>query len=174
MVGAPVDFENGAAYVYTRDATGVWSEEAKLLPADNRSNAFGVSVAVSGHTAVIGANRDDAKGNDSGAAYVYVRSASGVWAEQAKLVASDGVAGDLFGGAVAVSDDVVVIGATDNDDNGDQTGSAYVYTRDADGRWAEQAKLLASDGAANDHFGGAVAVSGDWTGTHRRSQRQRL
>ena len=82
------------------------------------------------------------------------------WTEQAKLTASDGASGDYFGHAVAVDGDTALIGARADDDNGEGSGSAYVFTRNAGG-WTEQAKVTASDGAANDRFGWSVAVDGD-------------
>ena len=57
--------------------------------------------------------------------------------------------------------DTIVMGAYQDDDNGiTNSGSAYVYTRSGS-TWTEQAKLTASDGAANDQFGDSVAISGD-------------
>ncbi len=86
-----------------------------------------------------------------------------VWAltpvEVAKLIASDGAAGDDFGKSVAVDGDTVLIGAP-YDDNGLQSGSAYIFTRRG-GVWTERAKLTASDATANDFFGYAVALDGD-------------
>ncbi|MBK8430869.1 MAG: FG-GAP repeat protein [Chloroflexi bacterium] len=118
-----------------------------------------VAVAVSGDTAVIGAWRDDDGGDNSGSAYVFTRM-GGVWSQQAKLTASDASAGDYFGYAVAVSGDTAVIGAYFDDDGGTNSGSAYLFTRTG-GVWSQQAKLTASDPAANDFFGIAVAISGD-------------
>jgi phosphohistidine swiveling domain-containing protein len=87
-----------------------------------------------------------------------------VWAltpvEVAKLIASDGAAGDDFGKSVAVDGDTVLIGAPYDDDNGLQSGSAYIFTRRG-GVWTERAKLTASDATANDFFGYAVALDGD-------------
>ena len=75
-------------------------------------------------------------------------------------MASDGAADDQFGGTVAVAGDRAVVGARFHDDNGDSSGSAYVFRYDGTG-WVEEAKLTASDGAADDEFGGSVAVAGD-------------
>ena len=68
--------------------------------------------------------------------------------EQAKLTASDGAAVDWFGISVAIAGDTIVVGAYGDDtDNGTNSGSAYVFTRTGT-TWTEQAKLTASDGAA--------------------------
>ena len=169
LVGAHQDDHNGtdagAAYLFTRPYTG-WAdshETTKLIPADGAAgDEFGISVAVDGDTAVIGANKDDDNGVDSGSAYVFTK-VSGVWSQHAKLTASDGAANDEFGISVAVDGDTAVIGANKDDDNGNASGSAYVFTRPAND-WAdgtETAKLTASDGAASDEFGISVAVDDD-------------
>jgi len=166
VIGASYDDDNGvesgSAYVFTRDGAGVWTEVAKLLPADGAGlDWFGRSVAVSGDTAVIGALGDDDNGVISGSAYVFTRDGAGVWTEQAKLLAADGAEGDDFGVSVAVSGDTAVIGARRDDALGSNSGSAYVFTRDGAGVWTEQAKLLAADGADGNFFGWSVALSGD-------------
>ena len=81
--------------------------------------------------------------------------------EEAKLLASDGATGDYFGWSVALSGDYALVGAYKDDDNGSSSGSAYVFVRSGSS-WSQQAKLLASDGAADDRFGYSVALSGDY------------
>ena len=125
------------------------NEIAKLL--DNNgtaSDVFGNSVAVDGDTAVIGAPQADGNVGGTGAAFVFLRSA-GVWTEQAKLTASDADALDDFGRSVSVSGDTAVVGAVGDDDNGNLSGSAYVFVRTGS-TWTEQAKPTASDGAVSD------------------------
>jgi len=85
----------------------------------------------------------------------------GAFSAEQKITASDGAAGDYFGSSVAVSGDTALVGAYYDDDNGDRSGSAYLYQRQADGCWIETAKLTASDGAQGDWFGYSVAISGD-------------
>jgi len=163
VIGVSGDDDNGgnsgSAYVFTRDA-GVWTEQQKLVAGDGAAgDMFGVSVAVDGDTAVIGAFFDDDNGIKSGSAYVFTRSGT-AWTQQAKLIASDGAAHDVFGESVAVDGDTAVIGARLDDDNGVASGSAYVYIRSGT-TWAQQAKLAAVDAAALDRFGFSVAVDGD-------------
>lgn len=163
VIGAVSDqhagYYSGAAYVFVRnDAT--WSQQAKLIASDGDDNDnFGNSVAIRGDTAVIGANRDEPKGIDSGSVYVFVRSGS-TWTEQAKLTAVDGAMSDQFGVSVALSGDTIVIGANGDDYNTGPSGSAYVFLRNA-GIWIQQAKLKASDGAPNDYFGSSVSIDGE-------------
>ena len=81
--------------------------------------------------------------------------------EEAKLLASDGAAGDQFGRRVAVDDDTAVVGA-DMDDNakGTNAGAAYVFVRSGT-TWSQQAKLVAGDGVGGDQFGYDVSISAD-------------
>ncbi len=114
-------------------------------------------------TLVIGAdNHKIGAHTDQGSAYVFTRGGTG-WTQRQKLIADDGAPFDRFGSSVALSGGIVVVGAYHDDIavNVDQ-GSAYVFTR-ANGGWMQQQKLTADDGAANDLFGWAVALSGDTT-----------
>ena len=122
VIGA---WRSDSAYVYVR-SNGVWTEQQKLTTSDP-VEYFGESVSISGDAAVIGASGDDVNGSDSGSAYVYVRS-NGVWTEQQKLTAGDGAANDLFGESVSISGNIAVIGAYQDDDNGSNSGSAYVLS----------------------------------------------
>ena len=148
----------GAAYIFTRSGT-IWSQQAELTASDGKSDTvFGESVALSGDTALIGAPC----GWAPGAAYIFTRSGTS-WSQQAELTASDGAGVDDFGGAVALSGDgsEALVGASCRA-AGAQTyvGAAYVFTDPGTG-WAQQAELTASDGAAQDFFGESVALSGD-------------
>ena len=127
-------------------------QQAELTASDGvPRNDFGASVAMSGNTAVIGAPW---KRGFAGAAYVFT-SFGGVWTQQAKLVASDGAFYDSFGTSVAIlGTTIVVVGpATTRDRRG-------VCLHPLGGNWSQQAELTLPDGASNDEFGGAVAVSG--------------
>jgi len=163
VVGAAADDDNGlnsgSAYVFTRSGT-TWAQQAKLTASDGAAgDQFGRSVSVSGETAVIGAYLDDDNGSNSGSAYVFTRSGT-TWTHQVKLIASDGAADDQFGRSVSVSGETAVVAAYLDDDNGSNSGSAYVFIRSGT-TWTQQAKLTASDGAAGDQFGRSVSVSGE-------------
>lgn len=163
IVGAPSDnsagADAGAAYVFVR-SSGAWTEEARLTASDIAPyDEFGSAVDIDGDTAVFGVSGRDDGGNESGAAYIFVRTGE-TWAQQAKLTASDAGAGDEFGISVAISGDTVVVGAHADDDGAANSGSAYVFTRSGDA-WTQQAKLTASEAHASDYFGGGVAVEGD-------------
>jgi len=167
LIGAYGDGENetsaGSAYVFAYDSvSGRWHEEAKLVASDGADHAhLGCSSALYGIRALIGAEGDNDNGYFSGSAYVFAYdSVSGTWLEESKLVPSDGAAGDYFGNSVALHGTRALIGARSDDDSGDLAGSAYVFVYDSvSGTWQEDAKLLASDGAAYNEFGRSVALS---------------
>jgi hypothetical protein len=164
VIGATGDdngSQSGSAYVYEQQADGTWQQIAKLTADDGASNdSFGRSVATSGGVAVIGARYDADNGHNSGSAYVYEQQADGTWQQTAKLTADDGDSYDNFGTSVALDAGVAVIGAYLDEDNGDWSGSAYVYEQQADGTWQQIAKLTADDGDSYDNFGISVATSG--------------
>jgi hypothetical protein len=157
--------DQGTAYVFARNQGGVvadnWGQVKKLTAADGAAyGSFGISVAVSGDTVVVGAYGDD---SSKGATYVFARNQGGAvpdnWGQVKKLTAADGAAYDWFGVSVAISGDTVVVGAYGDDSK----GAAYVFARNRDGadQWGQVKKLTASDGAAGDWFGASVVLSGD-------------
>ena len=150
---------SGSTYVFTR-SNGVWSQQAKLTATDSAaSDYFGRSVSLSDNSLAIGAYGDDDNGSASGSAYLFIRS-NGVWSQQGKVTAADGAEGDQFGYSVSLSGDSLGVGAYGDDDNGESSGSAYLFTRN-NGVWSQQAKLTADDGAAIDQFGISISLSGD-------------
>lgn len=172
----------GAAYVFNRSA-GTWSQQAYLKASNSgEGDFFGLAVAVSGDTVVVGSPYEDSNAtgvNGSqadnstqarGAAYVFIR-AGGAWSQQAYLKASHAEPdppfvpySDEFGFSVGVSGDTIIVGAPSEDSiaigvNGDETddsanesGAAYVFTRNG-AVWTQQAYLKASNTRAN---GGAA------------------
>jgi FG-GAP repeat/Thrombospondin type 3 repeat/Bacterial TSP3 repeat len=149
----------GAAYVYIRDAQDNWSQEAKLLASDGDANDnLGISVSLSGTTALVGADDDEGVGNAAGSAYIFSRI-NGTWEEQAKFQASDNEAYDHFGVSVSLDGDVAAVGAWADDDNGSDSGSVYIFEKEPGGSWAEKAKLKPTDGAWSDNFGLELSLS---------------
>lgn len=126
-------------------------------------------MSVSGNRAVMGVHEDDDNGFSSGSAYVFERQANGTWVQVQKLIAGDGAPSDYFGTSVAVSDDRALIGASEDDVNWMDSGSAYMFERQANGTWLQVQKLIASDGGPSDYFGISVAVSDNRAliGTHK-------
>ena len=170
LVGAPYDADNdhntGAAYLYRNldTATGTVTEKAKLLASDGATyDDFGRFVSLSGSMGLVSALADY-NGDHSGSVYLFrnLDTATGTVTENAKLIASDGGAVDHFSSSVSLSGTVGLVGAIFDDDNGDHSGSAYLYRNldTASGTVTEDIKLLASDGAASDVFGYSVSLSG--------------
>jgi VCBS repeat-containing protein len=163
------NYDQGAGFIFYRHQGGpdMWGQVAKLTAADGGAgDYFGMSVSVSGDTAVVAAGRADVGGNESqGAAYVFYRNQGGpdAWGQVAKLTAADGAAYDHFD-CVSVSSDTAVVGAmwADVGDNIDQ-GAAYVFYRNQGGldAWGQVAKLTADGATGELRFGASVAVNGD-------------
>jgi FG-GAP repeat len=153
-VGAYRDVESGTASgsAYLFDAvTG--AQIAKLLPDDGaEQDFFGRSIAISNGIVAVGAPNDDDTGSNSGSVYLF-NTATGI--QTFKLIASDGEAGNSFGFSVAISNDVVAIGANFDNDSGFTSGSVYLFSATTGGQIH---KLLASDGDAGDEFGFCVAI----------------
>ncbi len=141
----------GSAYVFTRSGT-TWSEQQKLVSPVNDDYFFGTAVAAAGDTALITA---PSFSPSPGYVYAYTRTGT-TWSLQQTLAASDGAAGDNFGISTAVSGDIAVIGAWEDDS---RTGSAYVFSKNG-ATWSEKDKLVASDAAIGNALGFEVAYSG--------------
>ncbi|EDY84460.1 Carbohydrate binding domain protein [Verrucomicrobiia bacterium DG1235] len=147
------DVQSGAAYLFDA-STG--TQTAKLTAEDGmRNDSFGVSVAVSGNTVIVGSHLDDDNRSNSGSAYLFDASTG---AQIAKLTPDDGALGDHFGHSVAISGNTAIVGSFRDDDNGFNSGSAYLFDTSTG---AQIAKLIPDDGAAEDWFGFSVAISGN-------------
>jgi hypothetical protein len=156
------DNYTGSAYIFEL-SNGTWTEKQKLLASDGESSDhFGHSVAISGNYAIVGAYSDDNYYSNSGSAYIFELS-NGTWSQQQKLLASNGFgrSNDQFGWSVAISGNYAIVGAQGDDDNGETSGSAFIFEL-SNGTWTEKQKLLASDGATYDSFGRSVAISGNY------------
>lgn len=151
--------EAGAAYVFFRSGA-TWIQQAYLKAANAVANdQFGYAVAIHNDTAVIGAVLQGDGAPLSGAAYVFRRTGS-TWSQQAQLKSPNPVTSDYFGGAVAVYDDRLVIGALGEDTGGADSGAAYVFKRTGTA-WSQEAWLKASDTDPDDNFGYAVTIQGE-------------
>ncbi len=162
VVGA---FGEQAAYVFRYDPEEkLWIEVSKLVAFDAaEGEKFGFSVAIDENLIVVGATDDNDAGEDSGSAYIF-RSLgpTGPWVHEQKLVASDVAELSRFGYSVAISSDLVLVGAIEHDDKEIDAGAAYVFRyRPRIGEWEEEQRLTASDSAAFDNFGFAVSIRAD-------------
>jgi hypothetical protein len=179
----------GAVYIFRR--TGVtWTQEAYLkAPNADEYDNFGVSVAVSGDTVVVGAYLEnsnqttitngatasaDNSASNAGAVYIFRRTGVN-WAQEAYLKAPNAEAYDYFGYSVAVSGDTVAVGAyyeasnqttitngatASTDNSTPGAGAVYIFRRTGV-NWAQEAYLKAPNADEYDNFGNSVAVSGD-------------
>jgi hypothetical protein len=172
---------------------GEWVQEAYIKApntsqsAESEGDAFGSVLALSGDTLAVGAPREDSNAttitnnvtasfdqssSNSGAVYVYTRSGIS-WVQQAYIKAANAMSEDLFGTAVALSGDVLAVGAPQEDSdattitNGTGTsgtplvtdsGAVYIYRRTS-GSWSQEAYLKAANAGAGDLFGSSLALS---------------
>ncbi|HUF09018.1 MAG TPA: T9SS type A sorting domain-containing protein [Rhodothermales bacterium] len=139
-----------------------FGEEQKLNANDAVAGiGFGDAVALDGERAVVGATANGVANLSAGAVYVLEWNASAsMWEHRQKLEADDGELDDRFGWSVDLDGDALIVGAPDDADNGNRSGSAYVFRREGD-TWVQEQKLLPDDGDANDRFGRSVAISDD-------------
>ncbi|MTI31360.1 T9SS type A sorting domain-containing protein [Cytophagales bacterium RKSG123] len=143
-----------------------WVKQARLTASDgDPGDHFGYSVSISGDQVVVGAYGDADNGSNTGSAYVFKKPVDG-WVdmtETAKLTVSNGAQDDHFGCSVSISGDQVVVGADGDAENGENSGSAYVFEKPETGweNMTETAKLLAENGAADDRLGVSVDISSD-------------
>jgi hypothetical protein len=175
--------DSGAAYVFVRNGTS-WTQEAYLKASNTEEDdEFGLAVTLSGDTVVVGARGEDSSAtgvngnqlssgaNGSGAAYAFVRT-GGVWSQQAYLKASNSGMNDLFGDALSLSGDTLLVGAQGEFSNatginGNQAnnsaqsaGAGYLFVREGS-TWSQQAYLKGSNTEWQDAFGSGVSISGD-------------
>lgn len=165
----------GAAYIFKRNGSGTWEQTQKLVNGDRQnSDFFGYSVAISGHLSIVGAPNEDhdkmggAIAGNAGSVYIFERDEmTNQWSQIEKIVASDRDNEDMFGKVVAISGDLVVVGAHQEDhdllgaNQFTNSGAAYIFQPDAMGNWQQLQKIVSSDRATGDQFGFDVAVSAD-------------
>lgn len=145
-------FLSGSAYLFD---TNTAAQLHKLLASDGGFNDFfGSAIAIQDGTVAVGAWADSVVFDHSGSAYLF-DATTGI--QQHKLVPADAWDRDHFAISLDLDGGVVALGADGDDDQGFSSGSAYLY----DAQTGEQIhKLLASDGAALDDFGSAIAIAG--------------
>jgi hypothetical protein len=175
VFGGNMKLQSGAAYIYERDAGGIWNEVQKIVAPDRNTNDFfATSVSISGNYLIAGApseSEDAAGGNTimgAGSVYMFERDAGGNWNFVQKNVASDRAFNDWFGYTVSLDGTYAVVGALWEDDDvtgGNamtDAGSAYVFERDAGGNWNQVQKIVASDRADYDNFACSVSIKSDY------------
>eukprot|EP00045_Choanoeca_perplexa_P016445 m.223079 g.223079 ORF g.223079 m.223079 type:complete len:310 (+) comp17263_c2_seq4:3041-3970(+) len=169
VVGAHADDSPGtnvgSAYVFEKNDAGAYMQATKLVASDGASHdLFGFALAATESMVVVGALHDNDQNDNGvinkGSVYIFEKNNSGTFVQVDKLIANDGKAHDNFGSAVAATDNMLVIGARHDNDNGHNGGSAYVFEKNNAGAFVQVSKLVASDGVGHDVFGHAVAMVG--------------
>ncbi len=172
--GADSMWDAGSAYVFERDGSGIWNQVQKIVASDRGPRDKFGTVSISGDYAIVGAASDDenATGGDSitnaGSAYLFERDSSGNWMEVQKVVASDRGFDNIFGSAVSISGNNAIVGSREDDEDaaGGNTlniaGAAYMFERDGSGNWMQVQKIVASDRAMGDQFGGSVSINDNY------------
>ncbi|MHC4657691.1 MAG: FG-GAP repeat protein [Planctomycetota bacterium] len=157
VIGAHGADTGGVAYVFTRSGS-TWTEQQKLTASDAASgDNFGHTVAIDGNTIVIGAYTDDYDSNtDAGSAYVFDYNGL-TWSQQQKLTPSDAAVGDEFATSVEIDGNSIIVGSPRDDDDGSNSGSAYVFTYNGS-TWTQEDKLTASDASMYHYFGEFVDI----------------
>lgn len=177
---------SGAVYVFHRDGSGMWSQQAYLKASNAEAgDQFGESVSVSGDLIAVGASLESSNATDvdgdetnnlsqySGAVYVFHRDGQGEWTQEAYLKASNTGAGDFFGYTLSLSDDTLAVGAlgedsaatvidgNEADNSASRAGAVYVFERSSAGVWTQEAYIKASNAGMDDEFSRSVSIDGD-------------
>jgi hypothetical protein len=151
----------GGAYVFKRTGTNSWDGGTTLMASDKAFGDYlGSGVAISGDGVYIIAGAPNSGG--VGAAYIFKRT-NDTWSQMAKLVAPDGVSEDFFGQTVEISHDgmYAVVGAYNNDDLGNNTGSVYIFKRTGS-TWDTGTIVLPRPPiTSGQQFGTSISMSGD-------------
>jgi len=136
---------------------------SKITASDaGAGDEFGYAVAISGEYVIVGAYHENETADNAGAAYIFKRTEAGQFEQVNKLLASDGGDTALFGSSVSISGDYAIVGAWGENNNGTNTGAAYIFKKNSTGQFEEVNKIIASDPTSGDVFGCAVSISGDY------------
>jgi len=156
----------GAAYLFQINGDDSVTELSRLTASDTQlSDYFGHSVSISDDYIMVGANGEDSGGSNAGAVYVFKKDINGTVSEISKITASDALPEDMFGSAVSISGDNMIIGAhgKDGENEGQSNlGAAYIFKRYSDSNVSQVLKLTSTDAQTNDMFGSSVTIYGNY------------
>ena len=159
--------DQGAAYVFYRDQGGTdnWGQVRKIMAGDRSDDdGFGFSVSIDGGTIIVGSDGADGAGTNRGGAYLFVKDLGGAgnWGQAAKVVASDPENEARFGYAVAISGDLAIAGAPQENGAGTDRGAAYVFSRDLGGAnaWGLLKRIVPGSPTDSSWFGDSVDIDG--------------
>ena len=157
-INADVDYLNqGLVDIFSLHSDGIWSYDQTILSlSPNNYDYFGISIDVYKNIIAVGAYFDDQINNNSGAVYLYEKISNN-WIPIDNITSIDAYANDNFGLSLSVYDDWLVVGSID-DDNGINSGSAYIYHKEND-EYIEKIKILPSDGSEYDEFSSSIYLN---------------
>jgi hypothetical protein len=148
---------SGKAHIFVKDGN-TWVRVSKLLPTSGTSgDGFGASVSMSDSFAVVGSRFDDVDFIDTGSAHIFKKQGN-AWYWQTKIYADDRHENQRFG-YVSMSSELILVGATHDNQNGLESGAAYIFKFNGN-TWTQAAKIVAGDGFAGDWFGSSVKIFG--------------
>ena len=148
---------SGSVYIFNKTTTGEWAEIQKITASDGGEDEnFGFALTFAGESLVVSSYQQNSR---TGAVYVFDKLATGVWQESQKLLASDSAFYKQFGYAIDGTENQIIIGASNDNENGTNAGAAYIFKKETDGNWVETKKLMASDAEAQDAFGISVSIT---------------
>ncbi|MEA3450970.1 MAG: T9SS type A sorting domain-containing protein, partial [Bacteroidota bacterium] len=166
LTNSQASVNSSSANLYVDNSTNhsIVIETQKILASDGDDfDEFGYSVAVSGNYAIVGAHHINSYSDESGFAYIYKKNGN-TW-EQVKILSpSDGAEDDEFGWSVDIYGEYAIVGAYKNSDDGDYSGSVYIFYKNNGGvdNWGQLHKFTASDADTRDYFGCDVAIADKW------------
>ena len=151
----------GATYIFKNNG-GNWTQQFEFnINTSVIHDYFGSSVAICEDYAISSMGQTDTGGTASlGSAYIFKREGT-VWSQQAQLASPNGSWGNSFGYSASICRDFALVGANEDNENGEYSGSAYIFRHEGT-NWIQQAKLLASGGSSGDRFGSSVSISGNY------------
>jgi len=155
LIGAPDDItglKKGSAYIFRFDGTS-WNEEQKLLPSDNALN-FGCQVAIQGDLALVGST-------DENAVYFFKFNGSS-WNEEQKITPSVASIWAKFGVSINIDNNVMIVGAHQDDTPGTSAGSAFIFRYNGT-KWNEEQKLIGLEEDEYDAFGYSSDIAGNYS-----------
>jgi len=160
LVGSQNDFVessfNGSAFIFKRDGTD-WVFQNKLVAPDPGTfDLFGLSLDIRDGLAIVGAQENDDNGLESGSAYIYKLEGDTSWNYQAKLLPSDGMAGDGFGGSVNISEGRALVGSPYKNVNLNDDGAVYIFRNQGDSVWTEDSFIVSPENILAENFGLSV------------------
>lgn len=154
VVGSPT---YDVAFVFSKNDQDKWEYEAKLYP-NIETDYFGYSVSIEKDTIIIGAPGFPLSSLTTGKAFIFTRNNDDEWIHQQMLIPDGTETVRSFGHSVSVSGDTVVIGAPPTNFG---TGVAYIFIKNNNGQWSQQAKILPNDIDSVEKFGYSVSIFND-------------